>query len=228
MLQRYPSTSKGPVLRGPAVNDPVFRGHIFFDLQKLSGHHFHGRLLHLKITTSTKFSLGIKVISMVHSFGFDGPYTPYTHTYVHAYRRHGTHTLTFSGAMPHASPRAQIFSWCIFFAQVVCSIDQLHCHDIRGYVGVMFAACHCTRALFKPMTVHRQIALDACRSHAIESRPMMSMAKFLTSFTKWFRWESRESHGRVTVPCPGQKRPISNHMRCLCCNGSTSLHIKKI
>ena len=92
------------------------------------------------------------------------------HTYVHAYRRHGTHTLTFSGDMPYASPRVRIFSWCIFFAHVVCSIYQLHCHDIRGYVGVMFAACNCTRALFKPMLVHRQIALEACRSHAIESR----------------------------------------------------------
>ena len=90
---------------------------------------------------------------------------------IHAYRRHGTHTLTFSGAMPFASPRVPIFSWCIvFFAHVVCSIDQLHCHDIRGYVGVMFAACNWTRALFKPMTVRRQIALEACRSHAIESR----------------------------------------------------------
>ena len=61
-----------------------------------------------------------------------------------------------------------------------------------------------------------------CYRVTLESRPMMSMAKFLTSFTKqrtsktsWFRWESRESHGRVTVPCPGQKRPIST--TCVVC-----------
>ena len=52
------------------------------------------------------------------------------HTYVHAYRRHGTHTLTFSGDMPYASPRVRIFSWCIFlrtlFAQFTSYIAMIY------------------------------------------------------------------------------------------------------
>ena len=102
------------------------------------------------------------------------------------------------------------------FAHVVCSIDQLHCHDtwLRGSHVCCLQLHACIVQADDSSSSNRIRSLQVpCYRVTLGSRPMMSMAKFLT--TSWFRWESRESHGRVTVPRPGQKRPIST--TCIVC-----------